>query len=48
VNRLLRHLPLGNPALEVGVAAVVGFLAGQSFQGEWPAAVKALALLLGG
>ncbi|MBS1200331.1 MAG: hypothetical protein H6R27_1009 [Proteobacteria bacterium] len=48
VNRLRRWLPVGNPTLEVGVAAVVGFLAGQSFQGEWPAIAAILALLTGG
>ena len=34
--------------LETGVAALVGFLAGQSFEGEWPEVAKILALLAGG
>jgi hypothetical protein len=48
VNRLRRWLPVGNSTLEAGVAALAGFLAGQSFQGEWPAVAKIVELLLGG
>jgi uncharacterized membrane protein YgaE (UPF0421/DUF939 family) len=48
VNRLRRWLPVGNSTLEAGVAALVGFLAGQSFQDEWPAVAKIVALLFGG
>jgi hypothetical protein len=48
VNRLRRWLPDGNWTLDAGVAALAGFLAGQSLHVQWPVTEKVLALLFGG
>lgn len=48
MNRLFRWLPVEGSTLEVGVAAVAGFLAGQVLDGEWPLFERIVATLFGG
>jgi hypothetical protein len=40
-------LPDGNSTLEVGVAALAGFLAGHALRGEWPLLERIFSLLFG-
>jgi hypothetical protein len=48
MDRVRRWLPDWNPTLEIGLAVAVGFLAGRSFDGEWPLLGSLVTLLLGG
>lgn len=45
MDRLLRWLPDGNSAVETGIAAAVGFVAGRLLQGELPLLRQILTLL---